>query len=82
MIFCSVQSRSCLLYTSHKEKIWPTFERETFRPRVAEEAIIPVYLDGTVFIGIPEDLYGIDFKNGYTEDDIDNHVIKLVERIS
>jgi len=71
----------CLLDKHHKEKIWPTFERETFRTRVGEEAIIPLYLDNSVFLGIPEDIYGFDFKNGYSEDDIDNAVIKLVERI-
>lgn len=72
----------CLLDNNHKAKIWPTFERETFRERVAEEAIIPVYLDDTIFLGIPEDLYGFDLKNNLTEDDIDNAVIKLVEKIS
>ncbi|MCW3102784.1 MAG: hypothetical protein JWO09_1224 [Bacteroidetes bacterium] len=72
----------CLLDHHHHEKIWPTFERETFRVRVQEEAIIPTYLDNTKFLGIPEDLYGFDMKNGYSEDDIDNAVIKLVERIS
>jgi len=72
----------CLLDKYHYEKIWPTFERETFRARVQDEAIIPAYLDDTKFLGIPEDLYGFDMKNGYKEDDIDNAVIKLVERIS
>lgn len=71
----------CLLDNNHREKIWPTFERETFRPRLSEEAIIPVYLDDTVFLGIPEDIYGFDMKKSKTEDDIDNAVIKLVERI-
>lgn len=72
----------CLLDSNHKEKIWPTFERETFRPRLSEEAIIPVYLDDTVFLGIPADIYGFDMKKSKTEDDIDNAVVKLVERIS
>ena len=72
----------CLLDAHHHDKIWPTFERETFRVRVQDEAIIPAYLDNTRFLGIPEDLYGFDMKSEYTEDDIDNHVIKLVERIA
>lgn len=71
----------CLLDANHHDKIWPTFERETFRFRVQNEAIIPAYLDNTRFLGIPEDLYGFDMKSDYTEDDIDNFVIKLVERI-
>lgn len=71
----------CLLDVNHKNKIWPTFERETFRLRIEEEAIIPVYLDDTVFLGIPEDIYGFDMKTRRTEDEIDNAVIKLVERI-
>ena len=29
----------------HLEKIWPTFEREHFAPRVADEAVIPIFLD-------------------------------------
>lgn len=72
----------CLLDSNHHEKIWPTFERETFRARVQEEAIIPVYLDDTKFLGIPEDLYGFDMKNTHTDDDVDNAVIKLVEKIN
>jgi hypothetical protein len=71
-----------LLDSYHKDKIWPTFERETFKLRLSEEAIIPVYLDDSVFLGIPEDIYGFDMKKTRTEDDIDNAVIKLVERIS
>ena len=71
----------CLLDVYHKNKIWPTFERETFRIRVTEESIIPVYLDDTVFLGIPEDIYGFDMKKSKSEEDIDNAVVKLVERI-
>ena len=29
----------CLLDKHHKDKIWPTFEREHFAPRVAEESV-------------------------------------------
>ena len=35
----------CLLDSYHLDKIWPTFERECFTPRVAEAAVIPIYLD-------------------------------------
>ena len=40
----------CLLDVHHSEKIWPTFERECFHPRVQAGSVIPVYLDDTVFI--------------------------------
>ncbi len=71
----------CLLDKHHLEKIWPTFERETFRTRVSEEAVIPVYLDSTIFLGIPVDLYGFDMKTTPTETEIDDAVLSLLERI-
>lgn len=71
-----------LLDSHHKEKVWPTFERETFKKRVAEEAFIPIYLDDTVFLGIPADIYGIDLKARITDEIIDDAVIKIVDRIS
>ena len=52
----------CLLDKSHAEKIWPTFEREHFAPRVADEHVIPIFLDDTKFVGIPTDIVGIRFK--------------------
>ena len=51
----------CLLDKHHLEKIWPTFERECFAPRVPEAAVIPIYLDDTMFPGIPRDIVGITF---------------------
>ena len=51
----------CLLDKHHLEKIWPTFERECFPPRVPEAAVIPIYLDDTMFPGIPRDIVGITF---------------------
>lgn len=53
----------CLLDKHHVEKIWPTFERECFAPRVAEAAVIPIYLDDAPVPGIPKDIVGIPFKN-------------------
>lgn len=53
----------CLLDKHHVEKIWPTFERECFAPRVTEAAVIPIYLDDTPVPGIPKDIVGIQFKN-------------------
>ena len=53
----------CLLDKNHVEKIWPTFERECFSPRIADAAVIPIYLDDTPVPGIPKDIVGIMFKN-------------------
>jgi hypothetical protein len=53
----------CLLDKYHAEKIWPTFERECFKPRVADGAVLPIYLDDTNFVGIPDDIIGINFKD-------------------
>ena len=46
---------ACLLDQHHQQKIWPTFERDCFVPRVSNGEVIPVYLDDTVFPGIPKD---------------------------
>jgi hypothetical protein len=50
----------CLLDKHHKDNISPTFERECFKPRVAYGDVIPIYLDDTVFPGIPKDTIGIN----------------------
>jgi len=52
----------CFLDSHHREKIWPTFERECFQPRVGDGEVIPIFLDGTVFPGIPRDTVGIEFR--------------------
>jgi hypothetical protein len=52
----------CLLDIHHQKKIWPTFERDVFASRVADESVFPITLDGTVFSGIPHDLIGIPFR--------------------
>ena len=51
----------CLLDKYHREKIWPTFERDCFKKRVPNGEVIPVYLDDTTFVGIPEDIVGIKY---------------------
>lgn len=74
----------CLLDKHHEEKIWPTFERDCFKPRVGDGAVIPVYLDETHFVGIPKDIVGIDFKTcDPTDIDIvtDNIVYRLEEKL-
>lgn len=76
----------CLLDKYHCEKIWPTFERECFQPRVAEADVIPIFLDDTVFVGIPNDIVGVRFswnpKDAKWPDKvIDEIVFKLMERV-
>lgn len=75
-----------LLDNHHAEKIWPTFERECFTPRVANGEVIPIYLDDTSFVGIPKDTVGIVFRwdpNSATwKDDARSQIVsRLMERI-
>lgn len=77
----------CLLDIHHKEKIWPTFERECFTPRVPDGEVIPIFLDDTLFPGIPQDVVGIKFHwdqaSASWRDDVDGEIIyKLAERVS
>ena len=53
----------CLLDKHHQDKIWPTFEREVFGPRVQKEEVIPVFLDDTPIVGVSKDIVGISFKD-------------------
>jgi hypothetical protein len=76
----------CLLDQHHLEKIWPTFEREHFIPRIADESVIPIFLDDTKFPGIPQDLIGIKFR--YDPEDpkwknkvTDEIVMKLIDKV-
>jgi hypothetical protein len=74
----------CLLDSFHSEKIWPTFERECFQPRIINSSVIPIYLDDTKFVGIPSDIVGITFKD-YSQSNeeaiTDLIVLKLEERL-
>lgn len=70
----------CLLDANHAEKIWPTFEREIFSPRVEDAAVIPVYLDNTSFVGIPKDIVGIDFK-GCDPNNVGDVTDKIVYKV-
>jgi hypothetical protein len=77
----------CLLDKHHAEKIWPTFEREHFAPRVADESVIPIFLDDTKFVGIPQDIVGIHFVFDPSDPNwrtraTDQIVLKLIDRIS
>ncbi|MEH2498977.1 hypothetical protein V1294_005456 [Bradyrhizobium sp. AZCC 1678] len=76
-----------LLDQYHAKKIWPTFEREHFTPRIQDESVIPIFLDDTKFVGIPSDIIGIKFKfdpnhsdwRGGATDDI---MMKLIDKLS
>ncbi|PTU30294.1 TIR domain-containing protein [Stenotrophobium rhamnosiphilum] len=54
----------CLLDKHYREKIWPTFERECFAPRVVDREVIPIFLDDTAFVGISRDTIGIPYAQG------------------
>jgi hypothetical protein len=76
----------CILDQNYRDKIWPTFERECFLPRVPAGEVIPIFLDDTSFVGIPKDIIGIKFQRG-VDGDIeanrvtDEIVFKLLERL-
>ncbi|MQU72469.1 TIR domain-containing protein [Sinorhizobium meliloti] len=76
-----------LLDKHHAEKIWPTFEREHFAPRVADEHIIPIYLDDTKFVGIPTDIIGVRFRFDQEDpewrDKADREIVeKLIDKLT
>jgi hypothetical protein len=72
----------CLLDENHERKTWPTFERDCFRPRVAAAEVIPIRLDDTVFVGIPDDINSIRFDfSGKTEGQ-EQEIEELVLRIA
>lgn len=74
----------CLLDVHHQEKIWPTFEREVFAPRVQRGEVIPVFLDDTPFVGIPQDVVGINFKDpseGWQQRADDRIVMKIIDKL-
>ena len=76
----------CLLDQHYRQKLWPTFERECFLPRVPDGEVIPIFLDDTVFVGIPKDLIGIKFKRDGNEEAersrvTDEIAFELLERL-
>lgn len=76
----------CLLDSFHKEKIWPTFERDCFKKRVPAGDVIPIYLDDTVFVGIPDDIVGVKYiwneeKEGWQDEVQDRIVFKIWEKL-
>lgn len=51
-----------ILDINHKNKIWPTFERDCFVDRVKAGEVIPIVLDDTKFVGILSDIVSIHYK--------------------
>lgn len=75
-----------ILDQHHKEKVWPTFERDCFTQRVQEEEVIPVFLDKTIFPGIPTDLVSIHFNydgdlNAQSDAIIDDVVLRIAGKL-
>lgn len=74
----------CLLDAKHREKIWPTFERECFEPRIPDGAVIPIFLDDTLFPAISSDINGIHARDIDLSDEnslTDYIVLPLEERL-
>lgn len=76
----------CLLETHHRQKVWPTFERDVFAPRVNNHEVIPIFLDDTRFPGIPEDVKGIKFNYDMANEEwrarVDQEIVlPLIDRI-
>ena len=75
-----------LLDKHHLDKVWPTFERDCFSPRVKSQEVIPIHLDETVFPGIPNDLVSIHFRStkdisDQRDDIIDNIVMRIAIKL-
>lgn len=67
-----------ILDEHHKSKVWPTFERDCFRSRISEGEVIPVFLDKTIFPGIPTDLVSIHFN---FSGDVDAQRDKIIDDV-
>ena len=75
----------CILDKHHADKIWPTFEREIFTPRVPSGTVIPIFLDDTKFVGISHDLIGIKFDPAdpdWQKKANDQIIQKLIDKLS
>ncbi|MES2727192.1 MAG: TIR domain-containing protein [Bacteroidota bacterium] len=68
----------CILDEHHRRKIWPTFERECFSEKIQTNEVIPIFLDDTKFVGIPQDLIGIRFKYNKNDKTIAERIRKEI----
>ncbi len=76
-----------LLDKHHLDKIWPTFERDCFIPRIKNESVIPIRLDNSIFAGIPNDIVSIYFPFDAADPDWKDKtttqvVYRLIDRIA
>ena len=75
----------CILDKNYSQKIWPTFEKECFLPRIAEGGVIPIELDNTIFVGIPKDLVKIvhrwDTMNPSWQNETEDIALRIMERL-
>jgi hypothetical protein len=76
----------CILDANYREKIWPTFERESFIGRVGQKKVIPVFTDETKIVGIPTDIVGLMFRGrdvkNLDETDVDETIVlPLIEKL-
>ena len=76
----------CLLDDNHQKKIWPTFERDCFSPRVQAGEVIPIVLDESVFPGIPKDIVSIHYRwdpadPGWKGKATEEIVMRLIDRV-
>ena len=74
----------CLLDENHQQKIWPTFEREVFVPRIQKGEVIPVYLDDTPVVGVSKDVVGIvfrDMSDGWQERADREIVFRIIDKL-
>jgi hypothetical protein len=77
----------CILDKYHLSKLWPTFEREHFVPRIADESVIPIFLDDSKFPGIPQDIVGIKLNFDANDPEwkkkaTDEIIMKLIDKLS
>ena len=76
----------CVLDKFYRAKIWPSFERECFLPRIPNGEVIPIFIDDTSFVGIPKDIIGIKYRNSPDPEEdkariTDEIAFKLIERL-
>ena len=67
-----------ILDQHHFEKVWPTFERDCFSSRVPDGEVIPIFLDDTVFPGIPKDLVSIFFRGNSDAENYEDQIIDTI----
>lgn len=83
---CKSQFIICVIDKNYAEKIWTTFEKECYLPRVKDKVVVPIFVDNTQIPGIPKDLIGFNYSDKQlTADNIENEcddmAVKLESRL-